>query len=217
MTEFYARFIDKENAYYQTLKPRRPTKGEVVPASFQSALTWLCRKSRSILDFGCGSGELCFQCAFLGVQEVLGIDLAEAGIRYASACAASVPQCKFVHGSVEKLRELPDDYYDGLILSNILDNLRPEDSIAVLKESVRVLRPGGKVLIKLNPMITIQQIRDWKIKILDEDLLDDGLLLWNKDDAFWRCTLKALFSSIQEEDLYFEEYNQHNRMFLCVK
>lgn len=217
MSGFYDPYIEKENEYYRTLQAGAPSDAAIKPAVLDEAVDWLCDGSLSILDFGCGSGGLSFPCAFRGVREVLGIDLAEDAIRVANGCAAYVPQCSFVHGSVEKLRELPDNHFDGLILSNILDNMRPEDAVSALEESVRTLKPGGKALIKLNPEITPQQIQAWNIRVIGEDLLDDGLLLWNKNDVYWLALLEHYFSEIRQKDVYFEKHDLHNRLFLCVK
>ncbi len=214
---FYTKYIEKENAYYRTLRPGTPKDGTLSPEVLNRAVDWLCRDSRAVLDFGCGSGGLSFACALRGVDSVLGIDGAEEGVRYARACGEALPQCRFLQGSVELLKDLQEGQFDGLILSNILDNLRPEDSADVLRESARALAPGGKALVKLNPFLTAWQIQEWNIRVLEEDLLDDGLLLWNKPDAFWVETLSRYYSEIRQLDVYYQEADQHNRLFLCVK
>ena len=65
-------------------------------------------------------------------------------------------------------------------MSNILDNLYPEDAETVLNEVNRLLRPGGKLMVKLNPFLAEEQITEWGIRKIREDLLDDGLILWNR-------------------------------------
>ena len=47
------------------------------------------------------------------------------------------------------------------------------------------------------------------------DLLDDGLLLWNRTTEAWQEELQRDFRTVRFEDVYFSEYDQHNRMFLC--
>lgn len=213
--EFYDKYIEKENEYYRTLQVTSPENGKLHPPVLEEAIDWLCRSSRRILDFGCGSGGLSFPCAFRGVEEVIGIDPAVDAIRYASACATTLPQCRFLLGSVDQLRKLPDDSFDGVLFSNVLDNMRPEDAISALAEAHRLLRPNGKAFVKLNPYLTMEQISQWKIQSIGDDLLDDGLLLWNREDGQWKSLLENYFIEVEQRDVYFEEQDVHNRLFLC--
>lgn len=219
MYSFYNPYIEKENAYYRTLQSGAPSGGDILPENLNYAVDWLCVGAKSILDFGCGGGGFLFCCAHRGVKELVGIDLAEDGIKYAEECASYLfnAQFSFIHGSVEKLQDFPSDCFDSLILSNILDNMRPEDAMAALTECTRVLKPGGKALVKLNSYLTPDIIQQWNIRVLDEELLDDGMLLWNQSDDIWLNRLKRYFSDVHREDVYFEEYDQHNRLFRCVK
>ena len=82
---------------------------------------------------------------------------------------------------------------------------------------VRILKNGGKLLLKLNPHVSEAEILAWDMKIISQDLLDDGMLLWNKDDAFWMNLLTCNFREVRMEDVYHAEYDKHERLFLCVK
>lgn len=64
---------------------------------------------------------------------------------------------EFVHGMMrDALDELPARTVDFLHLSNILDWLSPADARAVLTSVVRVLKPGGRVLLRqLNSSLEI--------------------------------------------------------------
>ena len=217
MLSFYETYIARENEYYSTLNIGKPTDVKLYPAQLDDALNWLVEGSRSVVDFGCGSGALAILCALRGVEKVLGIDLAEEGIRIAAGCAVHIPQCRFQQGSIEKLLELPSESCDGVILSNILDNMRPEDALSALGESLRILKPGGKAMIKLNPYLSEVQIYDWKIRRLEGELLDDGLLLWNKEDVFWQELLQSSFAVVARKDIYYPEYEKTERLFCCEK
>ena len=159
--------------------------------------------------------SLLFACAYRGVERLVGIDLSREAVALARYAGEDLPQCQFLWGSVEKLMELPDASFDGIVLSNILDNLKPADSRTVLQETIRLLQPEGKVLIKLNPYLTREQIEAWGVRTIEGDLLDDGLLLWNRTTEAWQEELQRDFRTVRFEDVYFSEYDQHNRMFLC--
>lgn len=219
MNIFYKKYIEKENEYYRSLLIGKPSDGPLSPQTLNDAINWLCDGSKSALDFGCGSGGLLFCCAFRGVKELVGIDLAEEGIQHAIKCTTYIPDARFrlLQGSVEQLRHFPDSSFDSLILSNILDNMRPEDALSALSECVRVLKPGGRALIKLNSYLSVSQMVEWNVRVIEDDLLDDGMLLWNQSDKLWLERLRGCFSDIRLEDVYYEEHDIHNRLFLCVK
>ncbi|WP_200773616.1 hypothetical protein [Tepidimicrobium xylanilyticum] len=66
---------------------------------------------------------------------------------------------------------------NDVVLSNIIDNLIPSDAVKALKEIKRILKVNSKVLLKLNPFLTDNQINEWNIKAIEDNLLDDGLFL----------------------------------------
>ena len=94
----------------------------------------------SLLDLGCGSGELCALAAARGAQ-VSGLDVAEELIAIA---AQRVPGADLRTGTVERL-PWPDDRFDVVTAINVLQ-FAP-DFLAALSEARRVTRPGGRVAV----------------------------------------------------------------------
>jgi SAM-dependent methyltransferase len=184
-----------------------------------SFLDRLCEGGASLLDFGCGNGTMLFYCALRGTKKHIGIDISGEGIRLAKERAKLLPagEFDFIEGGVVTLGNLASDSMDGVVLSNILDNVTPEDSIEVLKHTHRILRAGKRALVKLNPYLTGKQIEEWNIKIIEGDLLDDGLLLWNQTDEKWKMLLEQFFVIEEQSDVYYREHDQHNRLFLLRK
>ncbi|HHT53428.1 MAG TPA: methyltransferase domain-containing protein, partial [Clostridiales bacterium] len=123
----------------------------------------------------------------------------------------------FTAGGAEELQAIADSAFDGVILSNIIDNLLPEDAIVVLAETRRILKSGGKVLVKLNPFLTDNQIKEWNIKIIEKNFLDDGLYLWNQSTEEWTELLENYFSILEYKEIYFPGHDQYNRLFLMQK
>lgn len=156
--------------------------------AFNVQLDWICEKSSALLDFGCGNGVTLFLCALRGVKRLYGIDLSGEAIKSAIARSALMEQgeYRFICGGAGSLSELPDTSFDGALLYNILDNLYPEDCQTVLMHCGRLLKPGGRVVIRLNPCLNQEQIKAWNIRVISGNLLDDGLLLNNLSDAQWR-------------------------------
>lgn len=180
------------------------------------ALDWLCHNSNSILDFGCGNGVMLFKCCLRGTRYHKGIDISEEGIKVAQEIQklSEFEGFTFSIGGVEELDTIADKTFDGVILSNIIDNLLPQDAIKVLTEVKRILKIGGKALVKLNPFLTDSQIKEWNIKIIENNFLDDGLYLWNQSTEDWTNLFEKYFSIFEYKDIYFPEYDQYNRLFL---
>lgn len=180
------------------------------------ALDWLCEGTSSVLDFGCGNGVWLFKCFLRGTKEHIGIDISHEGIRVAKEMQKMMDQGDFTFtvGGVEALEGIPSNSVDGILLSNIIDNLIPSDTIKVLTEVKRILKPNGKILIKTNPFITEDKIKEWNIKIIDGNFLDDGLFLWNQTTEEWEKLFSNYFTIKSYKEIYYPKYDQYNRLFL---
>ena len=109
---------------------------------------------------------------------------------------------------MEELETIADEAFDGVVLSNIIDNLIPQDAIKVLTEVKRILKIDGKVLVKLNPFLTDNQINEWNIKIIENNFLDDGLYLWNQSTEEWIRLLENYFRILECKEIYYPEFDQ---------
>ena len=125
--------------------------------------------------------------AINGTKYNIGIDLSEKGIESANKRAEQMMRGEFlfIQGGIDRLKNINNSHVDAVILSNIIDNLYPEDVEILISEVERILKENGKVLVKLNPYITTEQITKWNIKIIKDNLLDDGLILWNNTTDEW--------------------------------
>jgi len=96
-----------------------------------------------ILDIGSGSGNF---IKFLGKNDIYAIDgnkdsvnnLQNIGINAVHAILPDIP--------------FPDNFFNGLHASHILEHLYPEDFYRTLREIDRVLKPGG-ILVISSPML----------------------------------------------------------------
>lgn len=183
--------------------------------ALNEALDWLCHGAQSVLDFGCGNGAALIKCGLRGVPALTGIDLSPnaAALARQLAAATDFPGALFLQGDVQRLSDIADASQDGILLWNILDNLTPDAATAVLTQAQRILRPGGRISVKLNNLITRQQQQDWNIRVLEGDLLDDGLLLWNQTTERWQALLSTFFYVVSTGTVYYPEHDMNNRLF----
>ena len=200
----------------ETVLPKKRETGNV---EFDKGLAWLTDGAVSVLDFGCGNGTALFLCNKYGTDTHIGIDLSSQAINSAIKKSKQVKNgdFQFICGGIEALKSIQDESVDSVILSNIIDNLYPDEAISVLEEIRRILKKNGKLLVKLNPFITDEQIEEYGIRRISGNLLDDGMLLWNNTNEEWADILEARYSISRYVEIYYEEYKQTNRMYLLIR
>lgn len=103
-------------------------------------------KGDHVLDLGCGDGTTAIPAARLGA-DVLGVDisrpLVEAGNRRARE--QGLMNCRFQEGDAMNLEGLPDRAFDLVV--SIFGAMFAPRPIDVARETVRVTRPGGRVVM----------------------------------------------------------------------
>jgi SAM-dependent methyltransferase len=185
----------------------------------ESALRWVSRGARSIVDFGCGNGRSLLRSLALGIERGVGIDISDSAISLArSAARASKLQGRavFRRGSVSLLSSLPAASFDSGILFNIIDNLFPEDAIHVLNEYRRLIRPGGKILLKLNDFVepTVLEAEYGAVQVTGMLYREKtGLYFWNLDDGEARALLTKQFTLEESKRIQLGKPTQNNRLY----
>jgi ubiquinone/menaquinone biosynthesis C-methylase UbiE len=110
-----------------------------------------------ILDVGCGRGEILLHCAQLGAH-TYGIDYAQVAVRLSHTLALNaiakglvnendinVYQCDAKH------LPFPSDYFDRVLMSDIVEHLYPGELHQALLEVHRVLAPRGRLIVHTAP------------------------------------------------------------------
>lgn len=95
-----------------------------------------------VLDAGCGTGNLAIKMKEKGAK-VIGLDIcSEALDRYHKKHPDTE---KLIHDLKEPL-PFPDNYFDKLVLNNVIYTLDKQKRGIIFKEFYRVLKPGGKIV-----------------------------------------------------------------------
>ena len=116
-------------------------------------------RGKTILDYGCGRGEMSMKYLANGAERVAAIDISEVYVedlrQRAQAAGFEGERCDFRAMDAHKL-DFPDASFDFVIGYGILHHLDPA---VAFKEIHRVLKPDGRVLLQEpladNPLLKI--------------------------------------------------------------
>lgn len=100
------------------------------------------------LDFGCGVGRAT-QALALHFDEVVGIDIAPSMIKLADQFNRHGEKCRHLVNDSKDLHLFPDDHFDFVFSTIVLQHMRPEYSTGYIQEFVRILRPGGVAVFQI--------------------------------------------------------------------
>jgi SAM-dependent methyltransferase len=151
------------------------TLGRYTDGGGQAILRWLERnlpgfKPRTILDIGSTLGHSIVPiAAAFPNAEVTAVDVSKPVLRYALARARSlgVKNLRFVQADGADLRRFADESFDWVLTTMFLHELSYGSMRAIMRESFRLLKPGGVVLHLEQPQygpdmpLFEQAMRDW--------------------------------------------------------
>lgn len=119
-------------------------EGRLIEAEHLSRYQWAAQaaRGRTVLDAGCGTAYGCRLLAAGQAREVIGVDIARSVLE---AVAPGMPESvRLQAGDVRKL-DFPDDSFELVVCFEVIEHL--EDPCPVFDELVRVLAPGGLLLV----------------------------------------------------------------------
>jgi ubiquinone/menaquinone biosynthesis C-methylase UbiE len=136
-------------------KEFRESGGRKLGARFQKALELAhIRFGERVLDIGCGRGELVVNAALIGAH-VVGIDYAEEAVRIAEEALAGYPPEVRERADVRQMNaramDFADESFDLAFMSDVVEHLYPHELAEALRETRRVLRPGGRLIVHTCP------------------------------------------------------------------
>ena len=118
------------------------------PEEFSAVLNLIPWEGLSVMDAGCGTGDMCGLIAKAGAKAVLGVDYAEEAIKEAQEKYQG-DNLTFAHQKIEEV----DDTFDVVISLGTLEHM--DDPLATLKKFKSMLRDGGAIVLTcpnwLNP------------------------------------------------------------------
>jgi len=132
--------IDKSLYYYGAIY-HRPFDPQLAEA--RQVATDLITEGSSVLDIGCGTGQLCFELVGQKHCRVVGLDLSLRMLEFARK-ANPFQELTLVHGDAADLGVFEDQSFDYATMLMLVHELPRSLQIRALKEALRVAR---KVII----------------------------------------------------------------------
>ena len=159
----------------------------------------------------------------MGAKRGIGIDFSRAAVSMGRSMALKCglqDRATFIFGDVSELSKFSRNHFDSGILFNILDNLIPDDGQAVLKEFHRLIKSGGRVLLKLNQFVEESELtRDYGAKLVFGRLYVEptGLYFWDLDNHSVRQLVDPWFKIERTKRIHLGKTNQFNRLYYLRK
>ncbi len=108
------------------------------------------RKGDRVLEMGCGTGTVTIMAAHRVGQtgEAVGVDPSPEMLALARTklIAAPLPQVSFLEAAGDQV-PFPAGHFDAVIFFLVLHEMAHPDRLASLREALRLLRPGGHMVI----------------------------------------------------------------------
>jgi cyclopropane fatty-acyl-phospholipid synthase-like methyltransferase len=127
------------------------TEGEHLSRRLRQAFAFAAVEAgMTVLDIGCGRGEIVRHVARIGAR-AFGIDYAQAAVRLSQR---TMHNESGIYGIARaNARHLPfvDGRFDRVLMFDVVEHLQPWELEVTLQEARRVLKPGGKIVIHTAP------------------------------------------------------------------
>lgn len=221
--EAYERETDMWNKIFEEYQPMDLRGMELkVEPMFDEALELFAGKTKRVLDFGCGTGDISFQ--YLQSQpdnQIVGVDKAETGIRFAKETArlSHYRKTNFLTGGEELLDLFHKKNYDGVILSNVLDVMPKDVSCETMQRLNQLLKSDGYWFIKMNPYYSKEELDSFGYQKKGENLYEEeGILhLRQATTEYWKKQLSELGEIIIYLEFQYPWQKGMNRLFVIKK
>lgn len=99
------------------------------------------------LDFGCGAGRLT-QALAQRFEETYGVDIAPSMIKLANSYNQYPESCHYQLNEASDLSQFASGHFDFIYTCRVLQHMKPEFAFNYIGEFIRILRPGGVIVMQ---------------------------------------------------------------------
>ena len=148
-------------------------------------------KCSKVLDYGCGNAWAGIIAAKSGCPGVTAVDVAKGGVESARFYAELFDVSDKLHAQLidpDWLSAVPDEIFDGLFCSNVLDVVPMQTAQDIIFQLARVAKKGAQVAIGLNFHMSEEKAKERGIELVDGRMLyvDGVLRLVSYSDEEWQ-------------------------------
>lgn len=169
------------------------------------------------LDLGCGNGRHVWLAAKEGFTPY-GIDLSEQAIKLAKEWMArdGLSYADLRHGSIADPLPYADNFFDIAVSYGVLDHMVIAEARRALQELLRVLKPGGAILLKLesNTSFTFDSSRQFaKNEIILEKKVEKGMVqhFFDRDEVVALVRDFVLVRAFREDLRRFDDLEKNDQ------
>lgn len=216
----YERETDMWNKIFEEYQPLDLREVELrVEPMFDEALELFASRTKRVLDFGCGTGDVSFQyLQYQPEHQIIGVDKAEIGIRFAKETArlSRYRRAHFFTGGEEFLDQFKEEELDGVILSNVLDVMPKDVSCETMLKLNKLLKHDGYWFIKMNPYYSKEELDSLGYQKKRANLYEEeGVLhLRQATTDYWKKQLSRFGEIIVYLEFQYPWQKGMNRLFM---
>lgn len=191
-------WTDYSEKYYKTLYKEVDEYPSLV-LRHEYILAMLDKKAKTILDIGCGPGEMLVDLMKRG-RDVTGIDISKGMLDVAKKnISSALPErsCTLSVGNIEKL-ESRDKFFDAVVCAGVLEYLSDDDK--ALSELNRVLKNDGYLIVSVRNKFCPMRIFDTILDKLKANGVGRKLL----------SLAKRLVAGGKRAEIRFTPYRKHS-------
>nr|WP_277935124.1 class I SAM-dependent methyltransferase [Parablautia muri] len=107
-------------------------------------------KSKRILDLGCGMGQFLYFCHKYGYKDCTGVDVSKENIEFIKR---KNENAQVYNLSIIDFLDDKEDYYDVIVLNDVIEHLTKEEAFDVLDAVIQAMRKDGVFLLKTPNMV----------------------------------------------------------------
>lgn len=188
---------------------------------------YLAAKSLSnckrVLDYGCGNAWASIIAIKNGCNNVIAVDAAKGALetaKFYSSLYKLGNKINFELVTDDWFQNVPNDYYDGIFCSNVLDVVPDEVSKSVVKGFANTAKKDANIIIGLNFYLSVDMAEKRGLELIDGNKLyiNDVLRLVSRSDEEWKSIFSQYFDIIKLEHFAWPgEKNETRRLFYLKK